>query len=131
MLVLPLSLLAAHFIGDFALQSNNMALRKSTSNEWLTKHVLTYSTCFLPWGLGFASLTFVLHWIVDYFTSRCTSKLWFIKLDEPDLGGYGIDHYRWATVYKYRRHWFFIMIGVDQLIHFICLALTYKLFFGA
>lgn len=131
MISLPLGLLVAHFVGDFLLQSDWMALNKSKNSSALTFHVLVYSLCFLPfWGWKFWLLTFYSHWITDYFTSKVTTKLWFIDLAEPYMKGYGIDHYRWATIRQGRRHWFFTMIGFDQLIHAMTLGLTYYLLFG-
>jgi hypothetical protein len=130
MVKIPLSLLVVHFIGDWLLQTNWQALNKSKNNEALTMHVLVYSLCFLPWGLGFASFTFLAHWVTDYFTSRCGAKLWFIDLYTKE----GVETLgpgeMFATVNMAKRKAFWIMIGTDQLIHFVTLALTYKLVFG-
>lgn len=123
-MTIPLSLLVIHFVADFLFQTDSMALKKSTSNEWLALHALVYSACFLPFGLVFALITFVTHFWVDYYTSRCTSKLWFIDLYESEECGL------MATVKDWKRHWFFVMIGFDQLLHFSILALTYKTLFG-
>ncbi len=126
MVNIPLSLLVAHFVGDWLLQTNWQALNKSKNNEALTRHVLVYSLCFIPWGLGFASFTFLSHWVTDYFTSRIGAKLWFIELD----GNYAPNLFDFAKVDMRKRGRFWTMIGFDQLIHFIALALTYKLVFG-
>jgi len=119
MIALPLSLALAHFIGDFVLQSDWMALHKSKRNEVLTIHALVYSLCFLAWGWKFWLLTFYSHWLTDYVTSRVTSKLWFMKQpwprSAPEL---------WETLTQNTRHWFFVVIGADQLIHMATLATT-------
>lgn len=107
-----------------------MALNKSKNNQALTIHAFVYAWCFSWWGLEFACFTFLTHWATDYITSRCTSKLWFIDL-EPlvvPLKDSWFDYY--AHVIPKKRHWFFVVIGFDQLIHFTTLALTYKLLFG-
>jgi hypothetical protein len=122
-LSLPISLILAHFVGDWLLQTNYQALNKSKNNEALTFHVLSYSACFLPWGLGFASWVFITHWITDYFTSRCGTKLWFIELGQP----YATNLYDWAKVDMKKRGLFWKLIGADQTIHYITLAILYKM----
>lgn len=127
---LPIGLILLHFIGDFILQSNWMALGKSKSIPPLTFHVLVYSLVFLPfYGFHFWIVTFYLHWIVDFITSRITSKLWFIDLFPTSCKPEDADP-NWSTYYAHirenKRHWFFVMIGFDQLIHYVCLGLTLK-----
>jgi hypothetical protein len=121
-------LLTLHFIGDFPLQNDWMALGKSKSWKPLLTHVLVYSACFLPFGLAFASLTFLLHLITDFYTSRLTSSLWFIDL--VDISASNFKHKYFANVDSNKRHNFFVAIGLDQLIHVWCLALTYAYLFG-
>lgn len=118
-MTLPLSLLATHFVGDFLLQSDQMALNKSKSDRWLLLHVLVYAACFLLWGWRFALVTFVLHLLTDCVTSRITSRLWFVV----PAGNSG--HFTYAP--GNRRHWFFVAIGADQLLHYVALALTWRL----
>lgn len=101
-------LLAIHWLGDFCFQTNQMALGKSSSNLWLSKHVLVYTiTLLLGTGnLWFALINGVLHWPTDYFTSRWTAKLW-------QAGN---------------RHDFFVIVGLDQLIHLSVLLWSATLF---
>jgi hypothetical protein len=95
-----------HFVSDFVLQTDQMAKSKSTSNEWLTRHVLTYGVFFFIYlGPVYAIVNCVLHWITDYFSSRASSKLWK----------------------EGRVHDFFVVIGLDQAIHMTCLILTLPL----
>lgn len=126
-MIIPLALLAVHFVADFLLQTDKMALRKSSSLKWLTIHVSTYSLCFLFWGIKFALLTFILHWLTDFLTSRATSKLWFFTPVGVHFNAGGLRHELYAPVGG-NRHWFFVMIGLDQLIHFLSLGVAYKLF---
>lgn len=120
-------ILITHFVADFLMQSNDMATKKSTSIKWLTLHVVSYFKGLMwsallfyifnalafnliipPWSIvGFCVTNAVLHWVTDYFTSRETSRLWKEQ--------------------KVRK--FFHMIGLDQLIHGICLIMTLYLFF--
>jgi hypothetical protein len=63
---------------------------------------------------------------VDAVTSRITSKLWFIQF-APDVKSIHPDYPLYARVDAGKRHWFFVMIGVDQLIHAVQLILLYNL----
>ena len=106
-------LLILHFMADFVLQNDWMATNKS-KNVWaLTVHVLVYTGMFAfallfihdSVGLNyyvswkqfwlFVGMLAGLHFITDALTSRITSDLWA----------------------KGERHWFFVMIGLDQLLH--------------
>jgi hypothetical protein len=129
-----LSLLAAHFIGDFLLQSDWMALNKSKDNWALFCHCTLYSLVFAPFGLAFMVANFWLHFITDYITSRITSKLWFMNMNYaerilPMSNDYSsvFDN---VVFTPWKRHWFFVAIGADQLVHFVTLVLTYKLLAG-
>jgi len=110
-----LSYLLFHFIGDFVLQSDKMAKNKSSSNFYLTLHVLVYSlfcgiciylyniiclNCTLNPIILFLAL-FLPHFAIDYFTSRINSRLWK----------------------ENKVHWFFVSVGADQYYHQIHLAL--------
>ena len=107
-----------HWIADFVMQSDYQAKNKSKSNKALTAHILTYSGVWLlaMFGLFFITgniymlvlfplITFVAHWITDYFTSRLNTKLWS----------------------EGKVHWFFVSIGFDQILHYVQLFLTYYL----
>lgn len=125
-LTIPLSLLLAHLVGDFFLQSNWMAKNKGKSWRALSLHCFTYTMVVGPAGSWYASspamglwwlpATFLTHFATDAVTSRITSKLWFF---EP-LGG---DFWRAGVG---NRHWFFVAIGIDQFIHALTLALTLR-----
>jgi hypothetical protein len=123
-------ILVWHFIADFIMQSREMAINKSSSIKWLTKHVKMYCYSLLvgsllvvfvailcgckcyhltPLILLYILVNSVLHWITDYFTSKQTARLYKKELykKEPNY------------------HNFFVMIGFDQLIHLLCLIGTY------
>jgi hypothetical protein len=103
-MTIPLLLLIVHFVGDFLLQSDYMALNKSKSWRALALHVSVYAVCFTPWGLTFAAVTWITHFLTDAVTSRINARLWTID----------------------RKRWFFIGLGADQLVHAITLAWTYQ-----
>ena len=110
--------LICHFIGDFVLQTNEMAQNKSKSNKVLTSHVRMYIAPFLFMaicfpiaihGLGsiyFLIVNFIMHWVIDHTSSRVTSYYWEKK----------------------KIHAFFVTIGADQLIHALTLLITIQLF---
>jgi hypothetical protein len=98
-----LALVWTHWFADFILQSDRIAINKSSSNQILLWHVALYGACFLWAGVAFALLNAVLHFITDWCTSRITKKLWVAE----------------------QRHWFFVVIGLDQAIHMTCLLGTY------
>lgn len=101
-----LLLVWVHLLADFLLQTDKMAISKSSSTAWLTTHVMVYSIPMLIlFGPKFAAVNFILHWITDFFSSRATSYLW--KKEE--------------------RHWFFVVVGIDQAVHMTCLILTIPL----
>lgn len=139
-----LVLLTAHFIGDFVCQSDEMATKKSKDWGVLVYHVAVYTAVV---GLvasalagsasaagGFAAVTFALHFLTDAVTSRITSKLWFLDITPTgDTGkiwrGGGAGGVHVEPVYAVKdlgtRHWFFVMIGFDQLLHVYALLLTW------
>ncbi|MBL7910566.1 MAG: DUF3307 domain-containing protein [Bacteroidia bacterium] len=116
MMVTLLVIFVVHFLADFVFQSSKMATGKSKSLKWLSIHVLTYSLVslitFLFLFINYGELSFalcwwiinvLLHFIVDFFTSKITSRFW----EEKNM------------------RFFFVMIGFDQLIHNMCLISTF------
>ena len=111
------SILIIHWIADFILQTDKQAKNKSSSWKYLTSHTFWYTfTWFIigifyiiinqinPWFLFlFCIITFVLHTITDYFTSRLNKKLWENN----------------------KVHDFFVSVGFDQILHYIQLFLIY------
>lgn len=123
MMTLPISLIIRHFLGDFLLQSDWMALNKSKDWIALYFHAFVYSLCFLHYGWAFMAITLWSHFVTDAITSRITSKLWFVT----DHGEDPATGCRLIYYHMRKRHWFFVMIGFDQLIHYVTLTLTLRL----
>lgn len=113
------TILIAHFVADFICQSDWMAINKSKRWDALGWHVLVYtaviglfvSVILPPSPYPYTSLTLFGLWVVmnagahfvqDAVTSRINAQLWQAN----------------------QRHWFFVGIGFDQLVHYITLLLT-------
>jgi hypothetical protein len=107
-------LLAVHWLADFVLQSHWMSVNKSKRIDALATHVAVYTGTLLV-GAGlifgvrqtvplllFVGVNGLLHFATDFVTSRITSRLWQLK----------------------REHDFFVVVGLDQLIHQATLAAT-------
>jgi len=106
-----------HFICDFILQSDEMALNKSTSNKWLFYHILMYTAPFVSMiyvfkdmqiTLLFMLINGILHFMTDYVSSRVAKYYW----EKDD------------------RHNFFVTVGADQLIHTMSLLCTFAWLYG-
>lgn len=120
-----MSIVIAHYLGDWRLQTDWMATNKSkwwksVDGLWaLTLHVLIYSTtiALLIGGTNLNSLkwfgiTFITHWVTDAITSQFTTRWFFFR-------PYGESNMWWPI--PENRSKFFNTIGVDQSIHFITL----------
>lgn len=107
-------ILFLHWIGDFVCQSDWMAQNKSKNWSALFEHVVVYS-CIVVFGqavwnsyssvwipIWYGIVNGVLHIITDAITSRINSILWQRK----------------------QMHWFFVSVGLDQLIHTTTLIMT-------
>jgi len=113
--------LLVHYISDFLMQNELMANNKSKNIYWLGTHCVVY-------GLGlfilislfnilsfigitsyyylflFVMINVLIHFVVDYTTSKITTKLY----------------------HKKRFRAFFNVIGMDQLIHTMILLISFK-----
>jgi len=96
----------AHFFGDFVAQTDWQAKNKSKSNKALLSHTSIYTLFLIPFGLQYALVNGLAHTVIDYFTSRESSK-------------------RWANG---EVHNFFVVVGFDQYLHFLTLYLTWGIF---
>lgn len=108
---LVLWVLFAHWLADFVCQTHWQASNKSKNWNALTRHVVVYTLvagglcCVViqSWDrrAAFLAITFVAHFLTDAVTSRITSRL------------YAMQDF----------HNFFVVIGLDQLLHYAQLFL--------
>ena len=126
-----LYIIIIHWIADFVFQAEDWANNKSRSNSSLFTHVLIYTVIWMiPAGFLFDSnceysivgkcintpnlfvflmITFIAHFITDYFTSRIVKR----KFENKEYGS-PIPNFGAFTV-----------IGFDQVLHYTQLFLTY------
>lgn len=120
----------AHFIGDFYLQTNWMALNKSKDSRALLAHGLAYSAPLFAgiffvdgvkpeMGVLWVLTNLFAHVAVDSVTSRITSHLWFVTVKDDGLGN-GLE----VSFDPVKRHRFFVTIGADQAVHYSIVFLT-------
>jgi len=97
-------LLFIHWIADFVFQSNYVAQNKSKSNKILLWHCCLYGLSFACFtnNILYGLILSLIHFPVDYVTSRINSKLWA----------------------KGDMHSFFVSVGFDQYIHFVTIILV-------
>lgn len=96
-------ILFAHYLADYIFQTHWMASNKSKSIWPLLAHIATYTTIFgLCFGPKYALINGGLHLVIDFITSRLTSKLWAAGKIRP----------------------FFLVLGADQFLHSLCLFST-------
>ena len=100
-------ILTAHWVADFVLQTRQMAENKSKDNIALATHGTAYTLGMMVLTLNpmYALVNGIAHVVVDYYTSRLSSRMW----KKGDV------------------HSFFVVIGFDQLLHVATLAITYGL----
>lgn len=138
-----LMLLAVHWVADFVCQTHWQASNKSKRLDALARHVGVYTAIlsvasiilFGIEGAQFAAINGILHFATDYFTSRWSSKHFgkamsdvFAVRDAARLYGENADLWvkEHAPTVDPGKHFhnFFVVIGLDQLIHQMTLAAT-------
>lgn len=109
--------LILHMVGDYVLQTDRMAKRKTESSVWALAHAMTYSLPFFLLGSWRAVLVILLsHFLIDRFRlARCVV---FVKNRITDSGlkwedckgtGYPKETPIWLAVW--------LMIAADNAVH--------------
>jgi len=126
-------IILVHYVADFVFQSGEWGAMKSKCNRALIMHTLMYAliwvvpaaflfnfgckgsifgTCVYTGKLFiFLVVTFIVHTVQDYITSRITSKGFENKNYMSGIPNFGA----------------FSVIGLDQVLHYAQLFLTYYL----
>jgi hypothetical protein len=112
-----IAILFIHWVGDYLLQTNEIASKKSKSVRWLTFHVLLYTLALLVGVfllnlinvisldniLLFAGVNGALHWITDLITSRLAHRL--THKPRPYYLLIGFDQFLHAATLLYTLQW--------------------------
>lgn len=118
-----ITLISLHFIGNFLFQNSWQTTNKSFNIRALSSHVSNYcltllilmSIIYMHYGYDkivlFILITFIIHWIQDFITSRIGYRL---KLTAQRTRN-------WRYYYLHR--------GLDQLLHYLQLFLTFYFIF--
>lgn len=117
-----LKLLFVHFVADFLLQSREMGKKKSSEVLWLFFHITIIFLCFIPFGLEFSIYNAVAHLFIDGILWNIYKLGWGIvfklRIKEDEIltmEGEISRHRYWED------HWFYAVIGLDQMLHVGCL----------
>jgi len=106
-------ILFSHFVADFVMQSDEIALKKSTSLRALWTHGVDY---LIGTGLIFLLMNaggFIVMPVTTMVFLLCMNAAWHIVVDGLTSK---LTTYYWK---KEQRHWFFVTIGADQFIHLL------------
>ena len=139
------TLLLCHFVGDYYLQSDWMALNKNKQTIPCLVHVILYTLCFLPF-VSWPALAVigVSHFIIDrfsikrfiWFKNHLNPKFEYPPFDQCNITGYydkrvdELDAKTLATYGPGRPVHLTLMLYIvsDNTLHLICNELARKLF---
>ena len=141
-IIVILVILFYHWFADAVMQTNEMATNKSKSWEALLLHTVLYSYLWIIPGIVYALfnigdyvqftityfvlITFVCHTITDYFTSRINKKLLPERETLSFLLNKEAGEEKFISFPKGENyHNFFVMVLLDQFLHFAQLFLTF------
>lgn len=131
--MLIIYLFVLHFLADFILQPREMGRRKSSDFGYLAVHVGIQIGVFLVglwivtgsfmFALIFAVLNGLIHGIVDAFIWKgYAASVWLRRKDRS------MTVKELKVSWKYwDDHWFYVTIGLDQLLHMSTLVLVLML----
>jgi hypothetical protein len=114
--------LAIHFIADFIFQSDKMAKGKSKDNRVLFEHCWLYSIIVSTMGFVFIYPISFYGVFENYKFGSFIPTLFLVYLTGTHFGTDWITSRISSKLYSQGKiHLFFVVIGLDQLIHFITL----------
>jgi hypothetical protein len=133
----PIVFLLCHFVPDFWLQTDWMAMNKSRKSWNCFVHVLIYTSCFLILTTSWKALLFIgaTHFILDRWHTILKRMIWwknhFPTFKYPPFNYCNTSGYYEAAVHFYGKpRLFFITMWLyiiqDNILHLICnlIALT-------
>jgi hypothetical protein len=114
---LVISLIVAHFIGDWILQSREMALKKSKNFRVLANHLWIMAAPLVLVGIIFnlSRVAFAIyifsHLLIDWFLPKLYLSI---------RGENAYDYYESGADYK-EDYYFWSTIAIDQMLHIVIL----------
>lgn len=131
-LIVLVSFLLGHWVGDFVLQKNKLKLGKTKSKlekakkvaKHLVKHTFDYTSVLTAIVLvlalfnqlgGYSLKHFVLFYIITYITHFIVD--------------FSISMVNMGYLEKNKRHDYFVAIGFDQFLHIVILAITLQIIY--
>ena len=105
-LELIITIIIGHWVGDYVLQTEKMAVGKATSIKWLSIHSVVWTLSMMIIVVPFSSsvtiwvwvlIMGILHWAQDFVTSKINA--FFQKK-------------KWTKM-------FWLSIGTDQMLHYL------------
>lgn len=120
-------MLVVHWLADFIFQTHEMSINKSSSNKWLIKHTAVYT---MVWTVVIALYSVYIN-VFGYGTVSFMSMVWFVLI--TFIAHTATDYIMSREVKKYfdkeDYHNGFVVIGIDQVLHYVQLILTYYLLY--
>ena len=122
--------LVAHAVGDYVLQSDYMALDKTSSSIPAAAHALSYTLPFLllttsPLALGFIATT---HFLIDRWR-LARYVVWLKNFLAPRRFWYSWSECRGTGYHRDRPPWMavWLLIAADNTLHVLCngIAIAY------
>lgn len=122
-------LFSLHFLADFILQPREMGRKKSSDINYLLQHVSIQMLVFFlglslvmhpGFALAFAVLNGTIHGVIDAFIWKGYAlSVWKRRKHT------GVTKDQLKVTWKYwEDHWFYVTIGLDQLLHMSTLILV-------
>lgn len=117
----------AHLVGDYIIQSDKMAQKKTTSLAWALLHAVTYTLPFVALTQSWAALAVIAlsHTIIDRWRLArfvCWAKNAiggsYAPWSECEATGYHRDRPVWLSVW--------LLIIADNTMHILCNAAALK-----
>lgn len=126
-----ITLFITHFIADFILQSRAMGKNKSSNIKYLLSHISIIFLCFLcVASFKFAAYNALIHLVIDATIWNGFKLFKFIDWYSISMSfdfNKKIAAERVKDYQYWEDHWFYVFIGLDQLLHAITIVYLFEM----